>query len=88
MGNTPLHLCASRSNVEIGELLLESGANAGARNDRGQTALDLATDDEMRRLLCTATLTRVTNIGMDNWMHQGIQQLHAVHAFQNFKMWI
>ncbi len=52
-GNTPLHMAAMNGLAERVELLLRFGANATARNDRGQTPLDLASgrSAETRRLL-------------------------------------
>ena len=41
-GYTPLHVAASRGNVELIRFLVESGARAGARMDDGKTAADLA----------------------------------------------
>ena len=60
-GNTPLHLAAKWSAfwsqplaTETIELLLERGANVDLTNDKGKTACDLASADDvdLRRLLC------------------------------------
>ena len=43
-GNTPLMLAASRSRLEVVELLLEYGADIDARNERRSTSLILAVE--------------------------------------------
>lgn len=41
-GNTPLHIASSYGNVNVVELLLNSGANVCIQNNQGQSCLDVA----------------------------------------------
>jgi len=50
-GSTLLHHAAARDRVALAEILLERGAGRAIRNNDGQTAAQLATSPEMRRLL-------------------------------------
>jgi uncharacterized protein len=50
-GFTPLHAAAANGDRALVELLLERGARTDARNERGQTPADLATDDAVRAVL-------------------------------------
>ncbi len=50
-GNTALHEAARRGSRGIIQLLLEAGVDIHATNDQRQTAYDLATDSECKRLL-------------------------------------
>jgi len=50
-GWTPLHIAAREGRLEVARLLLEGGADIKAKNDNGKTALDLAMNEAMRKLL-------------------------------------
>ena len=53
--STPLHLAAQYGRVEVVPVLLQHGANVGMKNNRGRTALQVASDrghDGIIRLLC------------------------------------
>ena len=53
-GTTPLHLAASREEVEVGRILLAHGADVEAKDDYGRTAFDVASErgcDEIMKLL-------------------------------------
>ena len=57
-GWTPLHAAAANGNSALIRLLLRHGAEAGATNDEGKTALDLATEkqqSESVKLLATVS---------------------------------
>jgi len=49
-GNTPLHNAAQLNRLEIAEILVDK-VDINHRNSRGETALDLATNLEIRKLL-------------------------------------
>eukprot|EP00794_Sanderia_malayensis_P011998 gene11998-13236_t len=51
MGNTPLHCAAYRGHKEVAVLLLQNGIDSTIKNNRGLTAVELAREDKMRRLL-------------------------------------
>jgi len=46
LGDTPLHCAAWGGNAEIAKLLLEHGVDPNVLNKEGQSALDLAKNDE------------------------------------------
>ena len=50
-GNTPLHVAAVAGNAECAALLLLAGAQPRTVNRAGRTPQDMATADELRRLL-------------------------------------
>lgn len=50
-GMTPLHDAALRGRTDVVNLLLEFGANTSLQNYAGQTASDVAVNDEIRNLL-------------------------------------
>lgn len=50
-GRTPLMEAAERDDIEIVKLLLESGSDVNARDKDGDSAWDLASDDEIEELL-------------------------------------
>nr|XP_024214050.1 oxysterol-binding protein-related protein 1-like [Halyomorpha halys] len=52
MGNTALHCASYRGHKEAAVLLLQNGINSTIRNNRGQTATDLAKDSQMSQVLC------------------------------------
>jgi cytohesin len=45
-GMTPLHEAAKKGSKELVEMLLAKGADANAKNKKGKTALDLATENK------------------------------------------
>ncbi|RYP66576.1 hypothetical protein DL771_007729 [Monosporascus sp. 5C6A] len=49
-GNTPLHDACERNDHDMAEILLHNGADAGVRNAKGKTPLDLITGSELRDL--------------------------------------
>lgn len=60
-GTTTALMCAARmGHRDIGELLLDAGANLAARDNEGQTALQMATELDFTQLLLNrvATITR------------------------------
>ncbi|KAK6129912.1 hypothetical protein DH2020_036306 [Rehmannia glutinosa] len=50
-GMTALHYAAQGSNVELVKYLLKKGANKSLKNKAGKSAVDLASSDEIRKLL-------------------------------------
>ena len=50
-GDLPLHEAAENGHADVVELLLAHGAHAAAANDHGRTALNVATDARVKRLL-------------------------------------
>ena len=50
-GFTPLQSAAANGSAELVELLLAHGARPDARNENGQTAIDLAKTDDVRALM-------------------------------------
>ncbi|KAI8514411.1 hypothetical protein Bbelb_087350 [Branchiostoma belcheri] len=46
--NTPLHEAATYGHPKCAEILLQHGADAGLRNEHGQTAEDIAADEDTR----------------------------------------
>lgn len=53
-GNTLLHLASFYAMAPVVKRMLELGANANRRNDRGYRPVDCAADDETRRAFLTA----------------------------------
>lgn len=51
IGKTPIMHAAEADSVDSVKALLKAGANVNARDNRNQTALSLATDNRVRRLL-------------------------------------
>lgn len=50
-GNTALHIAARKGHQGIARLLLEYRAKKNIKNKKGETAADLAQDQEMKNLL-------------------------------------
>ncbi|XP_044741981.1 oxysterol-binding protein-related protein 1-like [Chrysoperla carnea] len=50
-GNTCLHCAAYRGHKEVAVLLLQNGIDTTIKNNRGQTAQDLARDQQMQQVL-------------------------------------
>lgn len=50
-GMTALHYAAQGSNIEFINYLLKKGANKNTKNKAGKTAVDLASSEEIRKLL-------------------------------------
>ena len=50
-GATPLHIAASWSRRDVLQLFLASGADPGARDKNGKTALDLAVDNQQGEIV-------------------------------------
>ncbi|KAL7111916.1 hypothetical protein ACP275_05G119400 [Erythranthe tilingii] len=50
-GMTAIHYAAQGSNVELVKYLLKKGANKNSKNKAGKSAIDLASSDEIRKLL-------------------------------------
>lgn len=50
-GSTSLHLAAELGNIQIVRILLANGANPSLQNKAGETPIDLAEDQEIRKLL-------------------------------------
>ncbi|KAH6784757.1 Ankyrin repeat family protein [Perilla frutescens var. hirtella] len=50
-GMTALHYAAQGSNVELVNYLLKKGANKDIKNKAGKTAVDLASSEEIRKLI-------------------------------------
>jgi len=49
-GNTPLHLATQKGNVPVARLLVAAGADKAVQNAMGKMPVDLADDEELRRL--------------------------------------
>ena len=47
-GCTPLHIAAGRGNIAVVAYLLSMGADPDMQTDEGDTALDLASSDQVR----------------------------------------
>ena len=60
-GNTPLHLAAARSHMDVAELLIRAGARPDTANRAGQTAFALAVEP-MQRKMATWWLETSTRI--------------------------
>ena len=50
-GYRPLHAAAHNGQASVVRVLLDRGADPNARNDAGETAADVAVDDEIREIL-------------------------------------
>ncbi|KAL4703724.1 hypothetical protein ACJJTC_016731 [Scirpophaga incertulas] len=57
-GNTCLHCAAYRGHARLAVLLLQNGVDTTLRNNRGQLAIDLAKDNEMRDVLSVRPVQR------------------------------
>lgn len=60
-GNTPLHLAAARSHMDVAEFLIRAGARPDTANRAGQTAFALAVEP-MQRKMATWWLETSTRI--------------------------
>ncbi|XP_071441573.1 oxysterol-binding protein-related protein 1-like isoform X2 [Hetaerina americana] len=58
-GNTCLHCASYRGHKEVAVLLLQNGIDTSIRNNRGQTALEMARDAHMRQVLCVQPLRQL-----------------------------
>ncbi|XP_041975203.1 oxysterol-binding protein-related protein 1-like [Aricia agestis] len=58
-GNTCLHCAAYRGHARVAVLLLQNGVDTSLRNNRGQLAIDLAKDAEMREVLSVRPVQRL-----------------------------
>ncbi|CAB3386943.1 Hypothetical predicted protein [Cloeon dipterum] len=58
-GNTCLHCAAYRGHKEVAVLLLQNGIDTKIKNNRGQTALDLAKDEQMNQVLSVQPVRRL-----------------------------
>lgn len=52
-GYRPLHAAAHNGQASVVRVLLDRGADPNARNDAGETAADVAADDEIREILAS-----------------------------------
>ena len=52
-GYRPLHAAAHNGQAAVVKVLLERGADPNAHNDAGETAADVAADDEIRGILAS-----------------------------------
>jgi ankyrin repeat protein len=57
LGNTPLHEAAAKNRRDLVEVLLEFGANPGARNKKNMRPDELTRDGVVRKMLETAQAT-------------------------------
>ena len=62
-GNKALHLASKYGYLDIVELLLANGADPKELNDEGQTAMDLATDPDIKNTL--SDIVDVENVDID-----------------------
>ena len=53
-GQAPLHYAVSCGHLEVARLLLDKGADATIKDEDDCAPLDLADDEQMRRMLETA----------------------------------
>nr|XP_032529340.1 oxysterol-binding protein-related protein 1-like [Danaus plexippus plexippus] len=58
-GNTCLHCVAYRGHARVAVLLLQNGVDTTLRNNRGQLAIDLSKDNEMREVLSVRPVQRL-----------------------------
>ncbi len=78
---TPLHLAAQNNNKEVVEALLDKGANVNAEDDKGETPLDLATNQDIQTLLQnTAELLEVAKSGNIQKVNSLINEGASVNA--------
>ena len=66
-GQTALHLCAAEGRADCCALLIERGANLGAKDEAGSTAYDLAVDGghgAVSKLLSEGKLARNEDHGV------------------------
>ncbi len=54
---TALMLASKKGHVAVVEILLENGADVHAKDRNGRTALDLATDENVKKILCRAKIS-------------------------------
>ena len=50
-GSTPLHRASSRGSLDVARLLLSHGANVDEQDDNGRTPFQVASSEELRKLL-------------------------------------
>ncbi|RWS14907.1 Tankyrase-1-like protein [Dinothrombium tinctorium] len=71
-GFTPLHEAAQKGRTQLCALLLNHGANPNLKNHEGQTALDLATAEDVRCLLMDALAPNTALTATSSTLHSVI----------------